>query len=151
VVVLLGGAVAGAWRNRAWLGPAALVMGLLVLLSLNIVNPEALTIRYNDANGHLLDGQGRLTERPGIDGLPALAAAFRDRPPAQRQAAVEQVNCVPAGGPAVIYPPPVGSDVEVRKRYVDDDYADRFRGWAAFNLLRERAGDAQREICSWRP
>jgi hypothetical protein len=151
VVVLLGGAVAGAWRNRAWLGPAALVMGLLVLLSLNIVNPEALTIRYNDANGHLLDDQGRLTERPGIDGLPALAAAFRDRPAAERQSVSNQFNCDPPSPAIIIAPAPANPDTYVDHVYVDDEHAESYRGWAAFNLLRERAGDAQREICSWRP
>jgi hypothetical protein len=40
--------------------------------------------------------------------------------------------------------------VSDRRAYVDDAYAQRYRGWASFNLLREQAGDAHREICGWR-
>jgi hypothetical protein len=150
VLVLLGMAVAGVWRRRAWLGPAAVGTGLLVLLTLNIVNPEGLTMRYNAATGHLYAADGGLAEVPGTDGLPALAAAIRHRPAAERLAASKSIACPPRPAVDSSAPSFSGSIAEPAHAYVDDAYAERFRGWAAFNLLREQAGDAQREICGWR-
>jgi hypothetical protein len=49
--VLLGLRLAGIRPDRAWLLPAVTIAGLLVLLGLNVVNPEAMVARHNLARG----------------------------------------------------------------------------------------------------
>jgi hypothetical protein len=51
VFVMLGGALAGLWARRAWLLPAAGAAGLLLLLALNVSNPESVVVRHNVAHG----------------------------------------------------------------------------------------------------
>jgi hypothetical protein len=47
VFVMLGLSLAGLWPRRAWLIPAAAAAGLLLLLGLNVANPESIVVRHN--------------------------------------------------------------------------------------------------------
>lgn len=50
VFVMLGLSVAGLWAPRAWLVPAAVAAGLVLLLGLNVANPESVVVRHNVAH-----------------------------------------------------------------------------------------------------
>jgi hypothetical protein len=80
--VLLGLRLAGTRADRAWLLPAVTVTGLLVLLGLNLMDPEAVVARHNldrGASGRELDSWylGGLSD----DAVPVVAgsAAARDQ------------------------------------------------------------------------
>ncbi|MCU1487823.1 MAG: hypothetical protein JWN67_4569 [Actinomycetia bacterium] len=75
---LLGLRLAGVRPDRAWLLPAVTVTGLLVLLGLNVMDPEATVARHNldrGATGHELDSWylGGLSDDavPVVAGSPA--------------------------------------------------------------------------------
>ena len=121
VMVLVACAIAGAGRRRAWLAAAAAGTGLTLLLSLNVVNPEAVVARHNLA-------RATSTQRvdPGYlgalsdDAVPALVAGL-DRLP---EPARSQVLAAVCGGDE----PP-------------------FSGWWATNTARRRAVEARRRVC----
>ncbi|MPZ88856.1 MAG: DUF4173 domain-containing protein [Nitriliruptorales bacterium] len=133
VLLLIAGYLAGLWRGRAWFGPACGASGLLILLALNVMNPEAVVARYN------LDRlDARTAERPTTrtphfdllytaqltdDAVPAIAETLADLPEAstERQALVSHL-CEPRTDPP-------------------------FHGWAAFNLARSRARQALATVC----
>jgi hypothetical protein len=50
VFVMLGLSLAGLWARRAWLLPVAAAAGLLLLLALNVANPESVVVRHNVAH-----------------------------------------------------------------------------------------------------
>jgi hypothetical protein len=50
VFVMLGFSLAGLWARRVWLVPAAVATGLLLLLGLNVANPESVVVRHNVAH-----------------------------------------------------------------------------------------------------
>ena len=121
VLVLAGLALAGLWRQRAWFVGAALVAGLVLLLGLNVVNPEAIVVRHNverATQGKPID-PAYLAELSD-DAVPALVRALPRLPEAER-AAVLAAACR-------------GSDLP-------------FDGWAAANTSRRRATDARRQVC----
>jgi hypothetical protein len=47
VFVLLAFSLGGAWRHRAWLAPAAMILAVGSLLAINLANPEAIVVRRN--------------------------------------------------------------------------------------------------------
>jgi hypothetical protein len=94
VVVLAGVAIAGVGRRRAWFPAATAGAGLVLLLALNVVNPEAVVARHNvaraartqrvdpaylgqlsdDAVPILVDGLARLPEPARTQVLAAVCA-----------------------------------------------------------------------------
>jgi hypothetical protein len=128
VFVALGAYLAGAGRDKAWFPPAAAAGGLLAVLVLNVVNPEALVVRHNvdhAARSGRFD-PGYLAELSD-DAVPALVDALPTLPPEAREAVREAV-CAGSGS--------------------DDG---PFTGWAAWNRSRAAADAARAEVCAHRP
>jgi hypothetical protein len=120
VFVLVGLWLAGVGR-RPWFVAGATGLGLVLLLALNVANPEALVVRHNvdhaEATGRFdLDYLAGLSD----DALPALAAALSELAPADR----ETVRAAMCGAPS--WP---------------------FEGWAAWNRARDRAERIRAEVC----
>ncbi|HKY76261.1 MAG TPA: DUF4173 domain-containing protein [Acidimicrobiia bacterium] len=118
----------GAWilkgGGRAWFPTAAVAAGLVVILALNIVNPEAVVVRRNVA---LAEETGRFD--PGYvlwlsdDAVPEMVRTL-PRLPATVQANLLSVICSS---------PPRTT-----------------RGWAAWNAAHRAADDARRQVCPTR-
>jgi hypothetical protein len=121
VLVLAGVALAGVGADRAWFPGAALVAGLVLLLGLNVANPEAVVVRHNvyRATSEQPVDPAYLAELSD-DAVPALVTAL---PLLQEQegAAVLAAACRRSELP--------------------------FDGWAAANTSRRRAMDARRQVC----
>jgi hypothetical protein len=122
VVVLTGCALVGLGASRAWLPGAAIATALVLLLGLNVVNPEAVVV------GHNVDRAARTQKiDPGYlaglsdDAVPALVGALpRLREPARGQ--VLAAVCAGSDAPST--------------------------GWAAANTSRRRAAEARRRVCA---
>jgi hypothetical protein len=128
VLCLLGARLAGVWPRRSWLGPAAAVAGLAILLVLNAVNPEAIVVRHNLEAAPRLDRFdpeyfGQLSD----DAVPTLVDALPGLSEPQRQRALTGLGCSD--------PAPEGGN----------------HGWAAFNLARSRAEAARARACGGQP
>ncbi len=124
VFVLLAASLAGVGRPRAWLLPAAAGAVLVLLLSLNVANPEAVVVRRNlarAATGATLDGAylARLSD----DAVPALVEGIA-RLPAGARAELAGLVCA-----------------EARAR------RDGPGGLWAFNAAREAATEARLRLC----
>ena len=122
VFVLLGCAVAGFWSKREWLVPAVLTSTLLVLLALNIMNPEARVVRYNVARaerGLRFDLSPLL--RLSDDATPALIKSL------PRLSETDQVI--------------------VRERLGCGRDSPRRKGWASFNQSRHNADLVRARVC----
>ena len=121
VLGLAGLAVAGLGARRAWFPAAAGVTGLVLLLGLNAVNPEAVVVRHNidrAARTQKVD-PGYLAELSD-DAVPELVRALPDL---DEPARAQVLAAVCAG-------------------------IDRsFDGWAAANTSHRRATDARRQVC----
>ena len=119
VFVLLGCSLAGLGRGRQWLAPAAVAVGLGVVLALNVVNPEAAVVRHN-VDHALETGRfdpaylGELSD----DAVPALADALPRLPPDARAAVVEVICTGPrrAAGGFWAYNASVDAAIEARNR-----------------------------------
>ena len=121
VVVLAGCALAGLGARRAWFPASTAATGLVLLLGLNIANPEAIVVRHNldrAASTQKVDPSylGELSD----DAVPAMVARLPGLP-APIRAEVLAAIC---GGRE----PP-------------------FDGWWASNAARRRAIDARRQAC----
>jgi hypothetical protein len=121
VLLFAGAALAGVGAGRAWFPAAAGAAGLVLLLVLNIVNPEAAVVRHN------VDRAARTQKVDPIyladlsdDAVPALVRAL-PRLPEPARAEVLAAVCDVGMSP--------------------------FDGWAAANTSRRRATDARRQVC----
>ncbi len=121
VFVLFGLSVAGWHRVRSWFVPAAMALGLAVLLVLNVVNPEALIVARNIDR---FAGTDRLdvTSLVGLsdDAVPALIDRLDRLSPSQR--------------------------LQVLERLCDGQRGDEGGVWA-FNASRDAAVEARSEAC----
>ncbi len=121
VFVLLAADFAGVWRSPRWFVGATVVSALVVLLGLNVANPEALVVAFNTAHAqtsHKIDGQ-YLAELSS-DAAPALIDSRAQLEPALR----EHVTGAACAGPRTY-----GAS------------------WAAFNFAELQAADARRNGC----
>jgi hypothetical protein len=130
VLVCLGLSLAGLpakLAGRSWFGPAAAGAGLVLLLGLNVVNPEALVVGHNRGVAAEID---RYDVEYGAelsdDAVPAALAALPDLEPDARTVLLQRMGCDPEFGPD----------------------GDTERGWARWNLARQRADDARAEACA---
>ncbi len=126
-LVLLSAHLAGAWRRRAWFGPACAGAGLAVLFALNVLNPEAVVVRHNLTRLTATTGG----ERSAFDSLYA-ASLSEDAVPVMASV----LDALPSGE----------RDLLISTICPPSDPA--FHGWAAFNLARSRAQQARETICS---
>jgi hypothetical protein len=119
IAALLGcGLVAILIGKTSWLATAALGLGLLTVLGLNILDPEGFIAERNIARvarGYELDTQELASL--SADAAPAIASALPTMDPATRQQVERDLSCLRAG---------------LRSGVV------RF-GWASFNLARDVA------------
>jgi hypothetical protein len=102
VFLLLGADLLGVFRKRRWFIGAAATTAAIVLLGLNVANPEAIVVALNTSHAqiaHRIDGQ-YLSELSS-DATPALLASRADLDPALRQ----QVTDAACAGPRVYVPP----------------------------------------------
>ena len=121
VLVLAGLALGGVGAHRAWLPGTALVAGLVLLLGLNALNPEAIVARHNveRAARQLAVDPVYLAELSD-DAVPALVDGLPRLKEPERTAVVQAV-CTGEDWP--------------------------FDGWAAANTSRWRAMDARQRVC----
>jgi hypothetical protein len=122
VLLFAGAALAGVGRGRAWFPAAAGAAGLVLLLVLNIADPEAVVVRHNvdrAARTQKVD-PGYLAELSD-DAVPALVAALPRLPEPARGEVVAAV-CDAASEPP-------------------------FDGIWSANTSRRRAVDARRQVC----
>jgi hypothetical protein len=121
VVVLAGTAIAGLGRRRAWFPAASAGAGLVLLLALNVVNPEAVVARHNvDRAVRTQKVDPSYLARLSDDAVPTLVGALGRLP----EAAQGQVLAAVCAGPE----PP-------------------FTGFWATNTARRRATEARRRVC----
>ena len=116
--LLVCGLVAVLSGRTAWLSTAALGLGVLTLVGLNLLDPEAFIAEHNIARverGYELDA----TELASLsaDAAPAIAATLPDLDPSLRPQIERDLSCL---------------RVELRRG------VDRF-GWASFNFARDVA------------
>lgn len=125
VFVLLGASLSGAGRARAWLVPAALGTALVLLLALNVANPEAVVVRRNlalaEAGGQF---DGPYLAALSDDAVPTLVAGL-DRLAPQARAELVLTLCAEATG------------------HGDSQSG----GFWAFNRARDRAVAARNRLC----
>jgi hypothetical protein len=77
VFVLLGAEMLGVWRRRRWFVGGAIASGLVVLLALNFVNPEAVVVTLNlnhESSTHKIDTE--YLAQLSSDAVPALATSL---------------------------------------------------------------------------
>ncbi|HSH60693.1 MAG TPA: DUF4173 domain-containing protein, partial [Acidimicrobiales bacterium] len=75
--ILLGIRMAGVGVRRSWLVPAAVALGLVGLLGLNVVNPEAVVVRHNVAHAERKGGfDADYATRLSTDAIPTLVASL---------------------------------------------------------------------------
>jgi hypothetical protein len=124
VFLLLGAALAGLAGGRAWFVGAASAAGLVLLLGLNLANPEAIVARDQLAGGHQVEREDpRYLSQLSDDAMPTLVAGLDGLDPASRVYLVDRVCAARATVP-------------------------RHRGWAAWNLSTDRARRATAGICA---
>lgn len=122
VFVLLGFSLAGVHRERAWLVPAAIGLGLAGLLVLNVANPEAWIVRRNVER---FAGTDRFDEAVlgdlSDDAVPAIVDALDELPP---------------------------DDAAALRARICDPVPDGSKGLFAFNVARAAADEARGRACS---
>jgi hypothetical protein len=121
VFVLLGLSLAGLWARRAWLVSGAVAAGLLILLGLNVANPESVVVRHNVAHA----------ERTGRFDPAYLAELSEDAVPGL-------ISELPRLDPT--------ARVEVLGRLCPPEPL-RFKGWAAYNVSRDVAYEKLVSAC----
>lgn len=122
--VLLGLDLAGVGRGRSWLPSAAATTGLVALLALNVVNPEATVVRHNVA---FAERTGRfdpvyLTDLSD-DAVPALVDSLLGLDPEARQVVLDRVCGMESAGRAT-------------------------RPWWSYNGGRDAAVEARASVCA---
>ncbi|HEY3085121.1 MAG TPA: DUF4173 domain-containing protein, partial [Candidatus Dormibacteraeota bacterium] len=118
---LLAADFLGVFRQRRWFIGATVTTALVVLLGLNVANPEAIVVALNTSHAqvaHKIDGQ-YLSELSS-DATPALLASRANLEPALQQQITQAACAGPRG-----YVPPL----------------------AAFNLADAQAAEARRSSC----
>ncbi|MGH9188630.1 MAG: DUF4153 domain-containing protein [Acidimicrobiales bacterium] len=116
VLALAGVSIAGLWDGRRWFLSAAVGAGLVVLLTLNAVNPEVLVVSRNldrARSGRPIDVEylAALADESD-DAVPVLADRLSDLDVADRASLADGLACAPDEG---------------------------WHGWGAANLARHRA------------
>src|SRR5919201_4983037 len=122
VFLLLAADFLGAWRGRRWFIGAGAASALVVLLGLNLANPEAMVVAFNTTHAqavHKIDGE--YLAGLSSDATPALLGSRDELEPTLRSQ-VTQAAC--AGNRAYSAP------------------------WAAFNVADAQAAAARRAGCS---
>lgn len=121
VLVLLGVVLAGpvVLRRRGWFLPASIGAGLVMLLGLNIVNPEAIVARHNLTRGGSVAVDPHYLTELSDDAVPTIADLLPTLDPATAAAVAAAVGCPERG----------------------DD------GWAGWNLAESRAARARARLC----
>ena len=119
--MLAGLALAGLGAARSWFPAAGLATALLLLLGLNVVNPEALVVRHNVE---------RAARTKKVD--PGYLAQLSD------DAVPELVRALPR------LPEPARAEVLASVCQSPVSTSD---GWFAANASRRRAEDARRQVC----
>ena len=102
VFLLLAADFMGVWRSRRWFGGASAITGCIVVLALNLANPEAIVVAFNTDHAqatHKIDSE-YLSELSS-DATPSLLASIESLDPALR----EQVYASACAGPRVYHPP----------------------------------------------
>jgi hypothetical protein len=120
IIVALGAAIAGLGRDRSWLPGFAAVAGLVLLLGLNIANPEAIVVRHNlerVADGRAVDS-AYLAEGLSLDAVPTIVHLLPTLDPFTQADLLARIGCPERGG-----------------------------GWAGFNASRDAAADALAGRC----
>lgn len=116
VLALAGLSIAGLWKGRRWFLSAAAGAGLVVLMTLNAVNPEALVVSRNldrARSGRPVDVEYLVAlADESDDAVPVLAAGLDALGPADRALPAGRLGCAEGKGPS---------------------------GWGAANLARHRA------------
>ena len=121
VLLFAGAALAGVGAGRAWFPAAAAAAGLVLLLLLNVANPEAAVVRHNVERAvHTQKVDPAYLGELSDDAVPALVSAL----------------------PRL--PEPARSDVLAA---VCDAAEPPFGGVWATNTSRRRAMDARRQVC----
>lgn len=122
VLLLLIAWLSGVRGDKAWLPAAAAGCGLALLLGLNVANPEAFVATTNLQREATLEPDTRyLTSDLSDDAVPAIAAQLPDLDAQAREDVLQRLCAVPP-----------------QERYV---------GWAAWNLSRDRAAAERAELC----
>jgi hypothetical protein len=121
VFVLLGLALAGLWARRAWLVPGAVAAGLLILVGLNVANPESIVVRHNVAHA----------ERTGRFDPAYLAELSEDAVPTL-------VGELPRLAET--------DRAEILRRLCPPELL-RFKGWAAYNVSLDVAFEKLASTC----
>ncbi|TMC32882.1 MAG: DUF4173 domain-containing protein, partial [Chloroflexi bacterium] len=102
VFLLLAADFLGVWRSRRWFAGATATSACVLLLGLNVANPEAIVVAFNTDHAkaaHKIDSE-YLAELSS-DATPALLASLASLEPALRQ----QVTATACAGPRVYSPP----------------------------------------------
>jgi uncharacterized membrane protein len=116
-----------AGRGRAWFGPAALGTGLVLLLAINVADPETLVVEHNrDAAVRIERYDDGYTYQLSDDAVPTVLGTLDKLTPAERAEALESVAW--CQGAVSTHQP-------------------SHRGWAAWNWSRARAQTARDEAC----
>jgi len=121
VFLLLAGDFIGVWPSRRWFVGAAVATGLVVLLGLNIANPEAIVVAFNTSHAqssHKIDSQ--YLADLSSDATPSLLDSRAQLEPALRA----QVTSAACSGPRT--------------------YSAT---WAAFNLAEMFAASSRQQGC----
>jgi hypothetical protein len=121
VFLFLAADFTGVWRHRLWFIGGTAGSALVVLLALNVANPEAMVVAFNTSHAqtaHRIDSQ--YLADLSSDATPALLSSRASLDPALR----DQVTSAACAGP----------------RTYDSS-------WAAFNLADLQAADARRSRC----
>ncbi len=119
VLVMLGIAVV-LRRRRAWVVPASVLASLVLLVALNVFNPEAFVARYN------------LTHEPTSEGVDASYLSLLS------EDAVDVLAPAARGD---------GAEAERLRSEICADVATEETGWASFNFATNHARDVRAELC----
>lgn len=128
VLVLLGVALAGPApvRRLGWFVPAAGAAGLAILLALNVANPEAMVARYNLTREASVAVDTDYLDHLSDDAVPTIVGLLPDLDPATARAVRIELRC---------------------DGYGSGGGEERGDGWTAWNLGRDRAREARRDLC----
>ena len=121
VFVLLAAEFIGVWSRRRWFIGGTIVTAIVLLLGLNVANPEGVVVALNTSHAqtaHKIDGQ--YLSDLSSDATPALLASRSELAASLQQ----QVSAAACGGPRSYAPP-----------------------WAAFNWADSQAAAARRSGC----
>lgn len=121
VVLAFGAQIAGLGRGHKWVWSAGGITALVLLFSMNVLNPEAFVVRYNIEHQH---DTARFDPAYGLELSDDAAGVLAEDPK------TKNLVCHELEG----------------EELVGDGERD-FTGWAAYNLSHERADTIRADIC----